>query len=98
MVGSADLLLKPVLPRNRLSNGTGALAAYAFDPGTISLAAVKAAGLRDCVWKDLQMRGRRSAGERTRARIGAWMPVDGRTAALLGVLAIVAMIFASFLH
>jgi hypothetical protein len=44
------------------------------------------------------MRGRRSAGERARARIGAWMPVDGRTAAVLGVLAIVAMIFASFMH
>jgi hypothetical protein len=44
------------------------------------------------------MRARRSAGERTRTQIGAWMPLDARKAALLGVVAIIVMIFVSFLH
>ena len=44
------------------------------------------------------MRVRRSAGERARTQIGAWMPLDARKAALLGVAAILVMIFASFLH
>jgi hypothetical protein len=44
------------------------------------------------------MRARRSAGERTRTQIAAWMPLDARNAALLGVAAVLAAILASFLH
>jgi hypothetical protein len=53
---------------------------------------------RDVQGEELNMRGRRSAGERTRAQIGAWMPMDARKAALLGVVAVLAMVFVSFLH
>jgi hypothetical protein len=41
---------------------------------------------------------RRSRGERTRAAIGSWMPVDGSQAALFGVVIVIAVIFALFLH
>jgi hypothetical protein len=41
---------------------------------------------------------RRSASERTRAAIRSWMPMDGRQATLLGLLAMVALMFALLLH
>lgn len=46
----------------------------------------------------MDMRARRSAGERKRAAVGAWMPLDGRKAGLLAVGAILMMIVAAFLH
>jgi hypothetical protein len=41
---------------------------------------------------------RRSRGERVRAEIRGWMPLDGRRATLLVVAALFVMMIASLLH
>jgi hypothetical protein len=44
------------------------------------------------------MRERRSSGERTRAAIASWMPLDARRAALLVIIGLVGLLFGSLLH
>jgi hypothetical protein len=41
---------------------------------------------------------RRSKGERARATVAAWMPLDGRQAALLTAIGLIGLMFASLLH
>jgi hypothetical protein len=44
------------------------------------------------------MHARRPLGERTRAAIGAWLPLDVSETALLVIAALTALLFAGFLH
>ena len=41
---------------------------------------------------------RRSKGERVRAAIGAWMPLDAGQAALLAIIGLIVLMLVSLLH
>jgi hypothetical protein len=44
------------------------------------------------------MRAKRPLGARTRAAIGAWMPIDGSQLALLVIVALIGVLFTMLAH